>query len=62
MCLLQVVCCPVFPTGSRQEVPAGKEAPGVLYIKSFVFSPDVPVCVDYVAKHIDMDKVSVGSW
>lgn len=62
MCLLQVVCCLVLPTAPRQEVPADKEAPGVLYIKSFVFSPDVPVRVDYVAKHIDMDKVGVGGW
>ena len=44
-------------TASCQEVPAGKAASRTLYIKSFTFSPDVPVCVDYVAKHIDTDKV-----
>lgn len=42
---------------SCQEAPAGKVAPRTLYIKRFTFSPDVPVCVDYVAKHIDTDKV-----
>ena len=50
-------CTGVLCTASCQEVPAGKAASRTLYIKSFTFSPDVPVCVDYVAKHIDTDKV-----
>ena len=56
--LLWVVPC----AGLCQEVPAGKESSGTPYIKSFTLSPDAPVRVDYVAKHIDMDKVSIDGW
>lgn len=54
MCFILSAPC----AGLDPEVLAGKETPGALYIKSFTFSPDVTVCVDYVAKYIDMDKVT----
>ena len=62
VCLMQVLLWAVLCAGLCQEVPAGKESSGTLYIKTFTFSPDVTVRVDYVAKHIDMDKVSIGGW
>ena len=62
VCLMQVLLWAVPCAGLCQEVPAGKGSAGTLYIKTFTLSPDVPVRVDYVAKHIDMDKVSIGGW
>lgn len=28
--------------------------------RNFVFTPDVPICVDYVAKHIDIEQKLPG--
>lgn len=43
-------CHSDYPTGSS----AGRHQP--IYIKSFTFSPDVPIRLDYHAKHLDFEQ------
>lgn len=37
------------------EVPGGAQPPS--FFRSFVFSPEVPIRLDYQGKHVDMDQV-----
>jgi len=41
---------------SKSSTPGPSSAPGNIYFKSFVFSPAVPIRVDYVGKYVDLTQ------
>lgn len=50
-----VVSSPV--TGRRDSTTSSASKPPAIYVKSFVFSPDVPIRLDYQGKRLDFEKV-----
>ena len=48
------------PKGSRKGSVSSVSKPPMLYVKTFVFSPDVPIRLDYHGKRLDFEKVSSG--
>jgi autophagy-related protein 2 len=55
LCLTDPHITPPVITSKQLTTPSIPQ----LYIKTFTFSPDVPIRVDYVAKHIDIDKGNI---
>ena len=50
------------PKGSRKgSISSSVSRPPVVYVKSFIFSPDVPIRLDYQGKRLDFEKVSCSN-